>query len=65
MRLFVGVSVVSANHEPVPFEVYQPGVYLHGVYLHGAKADLAGGEVLVSWRNTSSSRRASSKPIPM
>jgi hypothetical protein len=60
MSLFVGVSVVSAKHEPVPFEVHQPGVYLHGT-----KADLAVGAMLVSGRNTSSSRRASSKPIPM
>jgi len=34
---------VSAEHEPVPFEVYEPGVYLHGT-----KADLAVGEMLVS-----------------
>ena len=47
MSLFVSVSAVSANHEPVPFEVYQPGVYLHGT-----KADLAVGEVLVSGRES-------------
>jgi rifampin ADP-ribosylating transferase len=32
---------VSAEHEPVPFEVYEPGMYLHGT-----KADLAVGEML-------------------
>jgi rifampin ADP-ribosylating transferase len=32
---------VSAEHEPVAFEVYEPGVYLHGT-----KADLALGEML-------------------
>jgi rifampin ADP-ribosylating transferase len=32
---------VSAEHEPVPFEVYEPGVYLHGT-----KADLAVDEML-------------------
>lgn len=31
--------------EPVPFEVYQPGVYLHGT-----KADLEVGEMLVAGR---------------
>jgi rifampin ADP-ribosylating transferase len=31
--------------EPVPFEVYEPGVYLHGT-----KADLAVGEMLVPGR---------------
>lgn len=36
------VSGVSAQHEPVPFEVYEPGVYLHGT-----KADLTVGELLV------------------
>jgi rifampin ADP-ribosylating transferase len=41
------VSVVSAKHEPVPFEVYEPGVYLHGT-----KADLAVGEMLVSGRDS-------------
>ena len=34
---------MSALGEPVPFEVYVPGVYLHGT-----KADLAIGELLVS-----------------
>jgi rifampin ADP-ribosylating transferase len=32
---------VSDEHDPVPFEVYEPGVYLHGT-----KADLAVGEIL-------------------
>jgi rifampin ADP-ribosylating transferase len=31
--------MTSTNREPVPFEVYQPGVYLHGT-----KAKLAAGE---------------------
>lgn len=39
----VRVSVVSAEREPVPFELYEPGVYLHGT-----KVDLAVGEMLVS-----------------
>ena len=30
---------MSATGEPVPFEVYEPGVYLHGT-----KADLAVGD---------------------
>jgi rifampin ADP-ribosylating transferase len=38
---------MGVNHEPVPFEVYKPGVYLHGT-----KADLAVGEVLVSGRES-------------
>lgn len=33
--------------EPVPFEVYQPGVFLHGT-----KADLAAGELLVPGRES-------------
>jgi len=37
------VTVVSAKHEPVPFEVYEPGVYLHGT-----KANLTVGEMLVT-----------------
>jgi rifampin ADP-ribosylating transferase len=41
------VAVVSDKREPVPFEVYEPGVYLHGT-----KADLAVGEVLVSGRES-------------
>ena len=41
------VTVVSAKHEPVPFEVYEPGVYLHGT-----KADLAVGEKLMSGRES-------------
>jgi rifampin ADP-ribosylating transferase len=47
-RVRIGsVTVVSAKHEPVPFEVYEPGVYLHGT-----KADLAVGEMLVSGRES-------------
>jgi rifampin ADP-ribosylating transferase len=38
---------MGVNHEPVPFEVYKPGVYLHGT-----KADLAVGDVLVSGRES-------------
>jgi rifampin ADP-ribosylating transferase len=38
---------VSAKHEPVPFDVYEPGVYLHGT-----KADLVVGETLVSGRES-------------
>lgn len=38
---------VSVQREPVPFEVYEPGVYLHGT-----KADLAVGELLVSGRES-------------
>jgi rifampin ADP-ribosylating transferase len=38
---------VSAKHEPVPFELYEPGVYLHGT-----KADLAVGEMLVPGRES-------------
>jgi len=38
---------VSAKHEPVPFELYEPGVYLHGT-----KVDLAVGEMLVSGRES-------------
>ena len=38
---------MSATREPVPFEVYEPGVYLHGT-----KADLAVGEMLVSGRES-------------
>ena len=36
---------MSATGEPVPFEVYEPGVYLHGT-----KADLAVGDLLVPGR---------------
>ena len=36
-------AVVSDRRDPVPFEVYEPGVYLHG-----SKADLTVGEMLVS-----------------
>jgi rifampin ADP-ribosylating transferase len=38
---------MSARSEPVPFEVYEPGVYLHGT-----KADLAVGEMLVPGRES-------------
>ena len=38
---------MSATGEPVPFEVYEPGVYLHGT-----KADLAVGDVLVPGRES-------------
>jgi rifampin ADP-ribosylating transferase len=38
---------VSTPREPVPFEVYQPGVYLHGT-----KAELAVGELLVPGRES-------------
>jgi rifampin ADP-ribosylating transferase len=38
---------VSDEREPVPFEIYAPGVYLHGT-----KADLAVGEMLVSGRES-------------
>jgi rifampin ADP-ribosylating transferase len=38
---------VSADEEPVPFEVYEPGVFLHGT-----KADLAPGDLLVPGRTS-------------
>jgi rifampin ADP-ribosylating transferase len=38
---------MSAAGEPVPFEVYEPGVYLHGT-----KAHLAVGEMLVPGRQS-------------
>jgi rifampin ADP-ribosylating transferase len=38
---------MSATGEPVPFEVYQPGVYLHGT-----KAGLSVGEMLVPGRKS-------------
>jgi rifampin ADP-ribosylating transferase len=38
---------VSTHGEPVPFEIYQPGVYLHGT-----KADLEVGELLVAGRES-------------
>jgi rifampin ADP-ribosylating transferase len=41
------MSETGAPGEPVPFEVYQPGVYLHGT-----KADLAVGEMLVPGRES-------------
>lgn len=41
------VAVMSDQREPVPFEVYEPGVYLHGT-----KAELAVGEMLVPGRES-------------
>ena len=38
---------MGVTGEPVPFEVYEPGVYLHGT-----KADLAVGDVLVPGRES-------------
>ncbi len=38
---------MTRQREPVPFEVYEPGVYLHGT-----KADLAVGELLVAGRES-------------
>ena len=38
---------MSSRREPVPFEVYEPGVYLHGT-----KADVAVGELLVAGRES-------------
>lgn len=38
---------MSATGEPVPFEVYEPGVYLHG-----SRADLAVGDLLVPGRES-------------
>ncbi|WP_426566103.1 NAD(+)--rifampin ADP-ribosyltransferase [Angustibacter sp. McL0619] len=38
---------MSATSEPVPFEVFEPGVYLHGT-----KADVAVGEMLVPGRES-------------
>jgi rifampin ADP-ribosylating transferase len=38
---------VNATGEPVPFEVYEPGVYLHGT-----KADLVVGDLLVVGRES-------------
>lgn len=38
---------MSAAREPVPFEVYEPGVYLHGT-----KADLQVGDELVPGRDS-------------
>jgi rifampin ADP-ribosylating transferase len=38
---------MTTRGEPVPFEVYQPGVYLHGT-----KADLSVGELLVPGRES-------------
>jgi rifampin ADP-ribosylating transferase len=38
---------MNARGEPVPFEIYEPGVYLHGT-----KADLAVGEMLVPGRES-------------
>ena len=39
--------MVSERREPVPFEVYEPGVYLHGT-----KADLAVGDLLIPGRES-------------
>ncbi len=41
------VVFMNASGEPVPFEVYGPGVYLHGT-----KADLVVGELLVAGRHS-------------
>ena len=38
---------MRSTNEPVPFEVYEPGVYLHGT-----KADLAMGELLTPGRES-------------
>lgn len=38
---------MTAPREPVPFEVFEPGVYLHGT-----KADLAVGDLLVPGRES-------------
>ena len=38
---------MDETREPVPFEVYEPGVYLHGT-----KADLAVGDLLVPGRES-------------
>ena len=38
---------MTATGEPVPFQVFEPGVYLHGT-----KADLAVGELLVPGRES-------------
>jgi rifampin ADP-ribosylating transferase len=38
---------MNATGEPVPFQVYEPGVYLHGT-----KADLAVGEMLIPGRES-------------
>lgn len=40
-------SVATVTNEPVPFEVYQPGVYLHGT-----KADLAESDLLTPGRES-------------
>ena len=56
---------MGATREPVPFEVYKPGVYLHGT-----KADIAVGEVLSLLRvraaggSTSSSLQVHSRTTP-
>jgi rifampin ADP-ribosylating transferase len=39
--------MIPTDREPVPFEVYRPGVYLHGT-----KAKLAAGELLVPGRES-------------
>ena len=43
----VSIAIVPDTRDPVPFEVYEPGVYLHGT-----KADLTVGEMLVSGRTS-------------
>lgn len=43
----VSVTAVNDRCEPVPFEVYEPGVYLHGT-----KADLAVGDMLSPGRES-------------
>jgi rifampin ADP-ribosylating transferase len=47
MRRVGNLPAVNAEHEPVPFEVYEPGVYLHGT-----KADLTVGETLSPGRES-------------
>ena len=47
MWRLISLGLVSATHEPVPFELYEPGMYLHGT-----KADLAVGEMLVPGRES-------------
>ncbi|MCE9622895.1 MAG: NAD(+)--rifampin ADP-ribosyltransferase [Actinomycetia bacterium] len=45
--LLLASRAMSTMPEPVPFEVYEPGVYLHGT-----KADLAVGEMLIAGRES-------------
>ncbi|MFL6022176.1 MAG: NAD(+)--rifampin ADP-ribosyltransferase, partial [Marmoricola sp.] len=42
---------MTTPREPVPFEVYEPGVYLHGT-----KAELAEGDLLVAGRESNFER---------